>query len=142
MYRMLIPVDSDEDRAKKIAETVIAFPGSNEEIEATILNVYGEFDVTDEGGRIRSTDFYNETDFPNSVNIVESQLTAANLNTTKRRSHGDPAKQILSVAEEINADHILMGGRKRSPAGKVLFGSVTQSVILSAECPVTVITIG
>ena len=42
---MLIPVDSDEDRAKKIAETVIAFPGSNEEIEATILNEIGRAHV-------------------------------------------------------------------------------------------------
>jgi nucleotide-binding universal stress UspA family protein len=51
---------------------------------------------------------------------------------------GDPAAAILDVAEEVDADHIVLGGRKRSPARSLLFGSVTQAVLLDADRPVSV----
>lgn len=49
---------------------------------------------------------------------------------------GDPADEIVAYANENDASYIVMGGRKRSPVGKALFGSVVQSVLLNAECPV------
>lgn len=48
---------------------------------------------------------------------------------------GDPAESILSVANAHDARYVVVGGKKRSPAGKALFGSVTQSVLLNAEVP-------
>lgn len=51
---------------------------------------------------------------------------------------GDPKNQIVNYAEEQNARYIVVAGRKRSPAGKMAFGSVTQSVILNSECPTVV----
>lgn len=48
---------------------------------------------------------------------------------------GDPAEAILSAAEEYDARYVVVGGRKRSPAGKALFGSVTQSVLLNTDVP-------
>lgn len=49
---------------------------------------------------------------------------------------GSPASEIVSYAEEHEARYVVVSGRKRSPAGKALFGSVTQSVLLNASCPV------
>lgn len=49
-----------------------------------------------------------------------------------------PAQGTLNLAADIDADLILMGGRRRSPAGKVLFGSPTQSIYLQTTRPVTV----
>ena len=48
---------------------------------------------------------------------------------------GDPAEVILSVADRVDASYVVVGGRKRSPAGKALFGSVTQDVLLNADVP-------
>jgi nucleotide-binding universal stress UspA family protein len=48
-------------------------------------------------------------------------------------------ERIVDLAEEIGADLVVVGGRKRSPAGKALFGSTAQEVLLNAPCPVTLV---
>jgi len=48
----------------------------------------------------------------------------------------DPGKSIVEVASEIKPKLIVIGVRKRSPTGKLLFGSTAQHVILHAEQPV------
>jgi len=56
---------------------------------------------------------------------------------------GEPVEEVLEEGDKRDADYIVMGGRKRSAVGKALFGSVTQSLLLSADRPVvTVITQG
>ncbi|WP_042662599.1 universal stress protein [Haloferax sp. ATB1] len=49
---------------------------------------------------------------------------------------GDPAEQITTYADGVDTRYIVVGGRRRSPTGKALFGSVTQRVMLSSEVPV------
>ncbi|GAB6878253.1 hypothetical protein JCM17823_05270 [Halorubrum gandharaense] len=49
---------------------------------------------------------------------------------------GEPAAEILEYAEEVDARYLVVGGRSRSPVGKALFGSVTQSLLLEANRPV------
>lgn len=49
---------------------------------------------------------------------------------------GDAAEELVRYAEDKEASYICVGGRRRSAVGKALFGSVTQDVLLNAECPV------
>lgn len=49
---------------------------------------------------------------------------------------GDPAEEIVSYAESNEARYLVISGRKRSPVGKALFGSVVQSVMLESDVPV------
>ena len=49
---------------------------------------------------------------------------------------GDPAEEILMEADRLDPEFLAVGGRRRSPVGKALFGSVTQEVLLNASCPV------
>ncbi len=46
---------------------------------------------------------------------------------------GEPSKQIVRYAEENNARYVVLGGRKRSPIGKAVFGSTTQSVLMNTD---------
>ncbi|WP_126664339.1 universal stress protein [Haloterrigena salifodinae] len=46
---------------------------------------------------------------------------------------GDPAPALLNYAEEHDAECIVVSARKRSSLDQVLFGSVTQSLLLNAD---------
>ncbi|NEU58187.1 universal stress protein [Halorussus sp. MSC15.2] len=53
---------------------------------------------------------------------------------------GNEQTEILDAAERYDCDHLFIAGKKRSPAGKALFGDLTQSIILNFTGPVTVVT--
>lgn len=52
---------------------------------------------------------------------------------------GRPAQEIDDYVSATETRYLVVGGRKRTPIGKALFGSVTQSVLLSVECPVVAV---
>ncbi|UHQ96366.1 universal stress protein [Natrinema halophilum] len=139
MFRVLLPIDSDEERSAAAAEVVTSLPEAAETVHATILNVEEEMEVRNEAV-VTSDEWYDEENFPSSLKRVRDVLEDAEITVEVQRRHANPAEAIVIVANEIDADRIVMGGRKRSPAGKALFGSVTQSVLLNSDTPVTVIT--
>ncbi len=48
----------------------------------------------------------------------------------------DPAEDLINVAEEVRADFIVIGLRRRTPVGKLILGSNAQRILLDAPCPV------
>jgi nucleotide-binding universal stress UspA family protein len=48
----------------------------------------------------------------------------------------DPAEDLINVAEEVGADFIVIGLRRRTPVGKLILGSNAQRILLDATCPV------
>jgi nucleotide-binding universal stress UspA family protein len=48
----------------------------------------------------------------------------------------DPAEDLIDVAEEVGAELIVIGLRRRTPVGKLIMGSNAQRVLLDAPCPV------
>ncbi|MFZ5871176.1 MAG: universal stress protein [Actinomycetota bacterium] len=48
----------------------------------------------------------------------------------------DGADEVLSAARSRAASLIVIGLRRRSPTGKLLFGSDAQQILLRADCPV------
>jgi len=49
---------------------------------------------------------------------------------------GDPGEEIVRHADEHDAQYIVVSPQRKSQTGKLLFGSVAQSVLLNAPCPV------
>ena len=52
---------------------------------------------------------------------------------------GDPADEILAVAQEKNCDLIVIGTHGRTGLKRVLMGSVAEKIVRNAECPVLTI---
>ena len=53
-------------------------------------------------------------------------------------THGDPAGEILALAEDVQADLILVGTHGRHGLKRLLMGSVAERVVRNATCPVLV----
>ena len=75
---------------------------------------------------------------------IESAFTEVGATGVSWKLHlttaqGDVAATILDLAKKAEADLLIIGARRRSPVGKFILGSVTQTLILDAEVPVLVV---
>jgi nucleotide-binding universal stress UspA family protein len=143
MYRVLVAIDAEEARARAQVEAILDLPNATNELQVDVLHVYEAIDApADEAG----SSYINEINrsledlqgLPDTVPLVVNALRDAGVDTTAHDVTGDPASAILELAEEFDADAIILCSRQRSPVGKVLFGSVTQAVILESDRPVIV----
>ena len=50
-----------------------------------------------------------------------------------------PGEDLVQFAKENGIDEIIIGVRRRSKVGKLVFGSTAQYVVLNAPCPVITI---
>jgi nucleotide-binding universal stress UspA family protein len=54
----------------------------------------------------------------------------------------EPAEQVVDIADEVGAELIVIGMRRRSAVGKLLLGSTAQRILLDARCPVLAVKPG
>lgn len=52
---------------------------------------------------------------------------------------GQPARSIVEYVEDNAVDHVVMGSHGRSGVSRLLVGSVAETVVRRAACPVTVV---
>jgi nucleotide-binding universal stress UspA family protein len=74
----------------------------------------------------------------NELEEVRAQLNRDGIeNEVRQMVRGlEPAEDLIAVAEEVGADFIVIGLRRRTPVGKLILGSNAQRVLLEATCPV------
>ncbi len=142
VYHVLIAVDNDEGRVADQIETLRSLP-TDDDLRVTVLFVHELVDTpADEAGRSVIESINEEVEalqgLPDTVQSVANaaEELGATVEVTERT--GEPPAEVLAEADERDVDVILLGARRRSPAGKALFGSVTQRVILDGERPVIV----
>lgn len=76
--------------------------------------------------------------YDDQVPDLEQRLKGSGVEYELRVSESGPevADDILEHAATADASLIVIGLRRRSPTGKLIFGSTAQAVLLGAECPV------
>jgi len=79
-------------------------------------------------------------DGEDALNAIYARLGAQTTVETRQFVRGNvPAEDILSFADEVDADEIALGVRKPTPTSKVAIGSVTEQVLLHSSRPMAVI---
>ena len=51
----------------------------------------------------------------------------------------EAGEDLVQIAGEHKADEVIIGVRRRSKVGKLIFGSTAQFVVLNAPCPVVTV---
>jgi nucleotide-binding universal stress UspA family protein len=76
--------------------------------------------------------------FESELRTIEGRLDAAGVNHEVRQlvRGNDPSEDLIAVAEEVGAEFIVIGLRRRTPVGKLILGSNAQRILLDASCPV------
>ena len=132
---------SDQDRIEPLARTAIDIAGpagatvklahvfSEDEYEETreALEFGPDGEVTPDVVAKRHV----------TVRELGDALNAAGVPFTPHGAIGERGETIVELASLLEADLVIVGGRKRSPTGKAVFGSTAQAVMLNAPCPVT-----
>jgi nucleotide-binding universal stress UspA family protein len=69
---------------------------------------------------------------------IDAELTAEGIEHEVRNfARGNrPSEDMVSVANEVEADLIVIGLRRRSLVGKIILGSNAQEILMQADCPV------
>ena len=125
MYDVLLGVGlDDERRAIAQAEAVIDLPDSSEQVRVHLCHVFRD---NPEGASVHQI---------GTVRRAREILEDAGVTCVHYEASGDPAEELIVAAADVDADAICVSGRKRSPAGKAVFGSTTQALVLNADRPV------
>ena len=125
MSTIVAGIDTDVDRARALADGIVSIPGADD-LEVILVH---SFDENPEGASV---------DQVASVRRARETLEDHGISVTLDESSGDTAGSLIDRADEHDAAMIAVAGRKRSPTGKAVFGSVTQDVILETDRPVLV----
>ena len=127
-YHILMPVDRDPDRATAQVDYLLDSPMAPEDLVVRILYVL----------RREDAEIEEPADFDGNEAAIEAanRLEGAGATVARRMDTGPVAKAILEHAEEIDADQIVMSGRKRDGVSDVFLGSTATDIIQASKRPV------
>jgi len=132
---------NDANRIDELASTVVDIAGPAE-ADVVVAHVFTDDEYETAVERLEfeavaQADPDEVAERHATVRELRDLLDGADISTSVRGAVGDHGAEIVALAGMTQVDLIVVGGRKRSPTGKAVFGSTAQEVMLSAPCPVT-----
>lgn len=123
MYHVVTGIAPDDPQVQSKVTAVTDLPAAAESVSVTIVH------VTDE-----------ETDILTIPSVADAheRLADHGIDVSLHAADGTPLNAVLSVADDEDADLICIGGRRRSPAGKMQLRSGSKAVILNTDRPVLI----
>lgn len=133
--------DEDDDRVDSITNTAIDIAGPTG-ATVTLVHVFSDDQYRTLAEKLEfnpNSEVTPDTVAKRHTTIreLEATLDEAGITFTSHGGVGEKGEVIVELARTLDAELIIVGGRKRSPAGKAVFGSTAQEVMLNAPCPVT-----
>lgn len=142
---LLLPIGVDDgDRVESLAETAAEVAGMME-TTVHVVHVFTRERLDSARDRLNHDADAPVDDVAKRVAPVRETMAALEVplqmwGTTMSvggRVGDDVGAEIVAAADAVDAKRVLVGGRRRTPTGKVVFGSTAQRVLLDAPCPVT-----
>jgi nucleotide-binding universal stress UspA family protein len=137
---ILIAVENDEERMEPVIDHATEM-AAGLDAEVVLYHVYGdeEFESLLDASRFDSADPVELARQNATVEAAAERLRESNVDFSVQASTGDPGDELVGYISENDIDHVFVGGRKRSPAQKAIFGSVSQEVLLNTDLPCTLV---
>lgn len=124
MTHVVLAVDDSDERARLQAERVADLEWAPGGVHVTVVHVFTE---NREGASIGQF---------GPARRAREVLEDAGIDVQLDETSGDPDAELVDYVRDREADLVCVAGRQRSPAGKAVFGSVSQSVMLNVDVPV------
>ncbi|MEF8782587.1 MAG: universal stress protein [Haloarculaceae archaeon] len=136
--------ESDTDRLEQLAATTTDIAAPND-TEVNLAHIFTEEEYETARENLDFDDFSEVTPDVTAkryttIRELRDAMEEAGVEYRvlgRTNPDADIGSEVVSVAEDVDADMVVTGGRKRSPAGKAVFGSTAQKVLMNAPCPVT-----
>lgn len=139
---ILLPTDGERganravDYAVALAETLGGTLHALYVVDETVYNAYsGDEFVQEHEGPHAALEEAGEDALASIADAADD--AGVDVETTMR--HGRPEEEIVAVAEDVDADHVIMGSKTRPGEYRQLLGSVSERVLRLTERPVTVV---
>jgi nucleotide-binding universal stress UspA family protein len=81
---------------------------------------------------------HGDSDDSAELDDVRARAEAAGVAVDVRHpeTNLEASEDLLAIADEVGAELIVIGLRRRTPVGKLILGSNAQRILLDAHCPV------
>lgn len=125
MSRLLVGTDGP-GTSRQLAEYLTGRVDADDEVYVVNSLVGGDETSADE-----------IADGEEALEVVEAKLGETATVTANQFVRGNaPVQDLLEAAADWEVDEFVIGIRKRSPVGKMVFGSTAQNLLLEADRPV------